>query len=570
VLAYKSVSRDPSAAAAWGIFLSAETIESWVRAEVVNLVSVSETLITGRALVRYDIQNAPVKEFRFKVPSAYTNVEIFGANVRRRDRTNDEWHVELQTKVRGTYTLTVTWEQPRLTITNSPTPDAVTFVGIEAVGVERETGTAVLFVKPPLQLVEKAAADPLSRIDVREVPAWAGISASTVSNGERPVLAYRYLRPGYLLTVDAKRFTEATLLQALVDSAQLTTVVADDGQMMTEMALSIRNNGLQHLEVELPAGAKVWSAFVAGQPVRPATRNGKLLLPLERSSGDDAPVSVELTFVGQGPFPRGKGEMKLVSPTLDLPLKNAHWDLYLPPDYEYSKFAGSMTHEADSAPVVQVYSSRDYFQQEEAKKVAKKSEVMSFLSNARRSLSEGKLKGASDELGQALRLNKDGADQEATRELEAFKKELGRSQSSNLIQAQRSYTAENAMRYAGKNVDEKLVELQEKDRAAELVQYDADAAEQQWGALQRAQEVTVAKVQPLRANLPTRGQRHSFSQVLQTEVSKPMTISFAAANTKQGGGFKTLLGFVGAFLLLWIFVSVIAQRPPQGKELAPA
>jgi hypothetical protein len=56
--------------------------------------------------------------------------------------------------------------------------------------------------------------------------------------------------------------------------------VADDGQVMTELSLSIRNNGRQHLEIELPDKTTVWSAFVAGEPVRPSVREGKLLLPL--------------------------------------------------------------------------------------------------------------------------------------------------------------------------------------------------------------------------------------------------------------------------------------------------
>jgi hypothetical protein len=360
------------------------------------------------------------------------------------------------------------------------------------------------------------------------------------------------------------------VLQALIDSARLTTVVADDGQMMTEMALSIRNNGLQHLEVELPPGAKVWSAFVAGQPVRPTTRGGKLLLPLERSGADEAPVSVELTFVGSQKFPRGKGDVKLVSPKLDVPLKNARWDLYLPPDYAYTKFDGSMTHEAESAPIVQVYSSREYFKQEEAKKLAKKSEVMSFLSNARSRLAEGKLKGASEEFNNAYRLNKDEADGDTLRELEGLKQDLSKSQSSNLIQAQRAYSAENAKRYSGKAAVVDAPAEQAARQAAEQVQYDAEAAEQQWGALQRAQEVTVAKVQPLRANLPTRGQRHSFSQVLQTEVGKEMTIRFAAANTKEVGWFKRVIYFGGAFLMLWIFVSAMARRPSHGAQTVGA
>ena len=113
---------------------------------------------------------------------------------------------------------------------------------------------------------------------------------------------YRYVRPGYTLALDARRFDEAEVLQALVDSARLTTVVADDGQMMTEMSLSVRNNGRQFLEIELPAGAKVWSAFVAGQPVRPSLRDGKLLLPIQQSSADDGAMTVELTYVGTNEF----------------------------------------------------------------------------------------------------------------------------------------------------------------------------------------------------------------------------------------------------------------------------
>lgn len=93
-----------------------------------------------------------------------------------------------------------------------------------------------------------------------------------------------------------------------------------------------------------------------------------------------------------------------------------------------------------------------------------------------------------------------------------------------------------------------------------MVLYDTDAAEQQLEKLQKAQEVTVATVQPLRVNLPLRGQRHAFSQVLQTEVNKPMTVEFAARNQKAGGWLKPIALALGAFLVLWSAVAVFAQR----------
>src|SRR5439155_3008443 len=122
---------------------------------------------------------------------------------------------------------------------------------------------------------------------------------------ESTVLVYRYLRPGYKLALEARRFAQAEVLQALVDNVRLTTVVADDGQMMTELALAVRNNGRQFLEVTLPKGAQVWSAFVAGEAVKPSLREGKLLLPLERAG--DAAVPVHLIYVAAEKFPRTQG-----------------------------------------------------------------------------------------------------------------------------------------------------------------------------------------------------------------------------------------------------------------------
>ena len=123
--------------------------------------------------------------------------------------------------------------------------------------------------------------------------------------------------------------------------------------MMTELSLAIRNNARQYLQVTLPQGAQVWSAFVGGRAVRPSLRDGKLLLPMDRSSGDDAPITVELTYVSAEKFPRGRGRVEMIAPALDVPLKNANWELYLPPDYRYGNFEGSMTHATSEAPEIE-------------------------------------------------------------------------------------------------------------------------------------------------------------------------------------------------------------------------
>ena len=168
VLAYKFISSEPKSAPEWKLSVTTESVDAWVRAEIVNTITLTETLVSGRALVRYDIANAPVKELRVRVPETFKNVEITGANIRSREQDGNVWRVELQNATRGFYTLTVTWEQPRAAKTNT-----IELVGVSAEGVERETGLLAISAKAPLQVSESSAAD-LQRVDTGDLPDWAG------------------------------------------------------------------------------------------------------------------------------------------------------------------------------------------------------------------------------------------------------------------------------------------------------------------------------------------------------------------------------------------------------------
>ena len=45
----------------------------------------------------------------------------------------------------------------------------------------------------------------------------------------------------------------------------------------------------------------------------------------------DAPVAIELTFIGQGKFPKTRGTLSLTSPKFDLPMKNARSEPFAMP-----------------------------------------------------------------------------------------------------------------------------------------------------------------------------------------------------------------------------------------------
>jgi len=551
VLAYKFLSAQPGPLPEWKLDVACEKIDPWVRVEIAQISSISDNLLNGLAIVRYDIQNAPVKEFRFKIPAAYTNVEFNCPNLRRCDQnpTNGEWSVEVQNTVFGQFQLQITWEKPVDLKTNT-----VELPAIQALGVERESGFVAVSGKKDLQVAEKSSSGELMKIDASELPAW-------VTGVQGQALTWRYIRPGYNLSVTAQRFADAAVLQALAEQVRLTSVLADDGQSMTEMQLVVRNNGLQDLEVQLPAKSTVWSAFVGGEAVRPTLSNGRLLLPLEASdAAADAPVTVELTYIGSEEFPSRSGEVHLTSPLLNVPLNNARWDVYLPPDYDYEKFAGSMAHETQAAPVLQVYSLSEYNAQELEKKHAKQVEASSFISNARknaaisniRAIDQGKLNG-----------NFDSLDTTTRQELEEVKANVALQNSVNLNEQGRVYKDSGVV---SKNSNFTIA-ANSVSQSAEQAEY-ANNGLLQWSKVAQAQQLAVARVQPLRVNLPTRGLHHAFTQILQTEVNKPLSIEFTAANTRSGGLFRRAFDCFLALLLLWAVVKFILAFQPRAPQTA--
>ncbi|HEY1490031.1 MAG TPA: hypothetical protein VGF90_03235, partial [Verrucomicrobiae bacterium] len=130
--------------------------------------------------------------------------------------------------------------------------------------------------------------------------------------------------------------------------------------------------------------------------------------------------------------------------------------------------------------------------------------------------------------------------------------DLKSAQASNLINAQNEFSVRNNGAIAATSG-----EAGQNASADSL--YNSAAAGEQWQKLEQSQEIVTAKVQPLRVNLPVRGQRFAFTQVLQTESGRPMTIQLFAASTKAVSWPMRGLTVAGAFLILWAMVAVLSR-----------
>ena len=118
------------------------------------------------------------------------------------------------------------------------------------------------------------------------------------------MLAFTYrAQPGTTpraLSLDVARYTPQAVLIASIEEARYDVLLDEDGKALVRARYAVRNNQRAFLAVRLPEGATLWSAAVAGRPLRPGLdQNGAVLLTLEKGrSGEEAPAfAVELTYV---------------------------------------------------------------------------------------------------------------------------------------------------------------------------------------------------------------------------------------------------------------------------------
>ncbi|MBC8324664.1 MAG: toxin-antitoxin system YwqK family antitoxin [Verrucomicrobia subdivision 3 bacterium] len=599
VLAYKHITTMPDDSLGWSLTVNTARRPVWATAEVVNHLKVSETHLEGRTVIRYSIKNAPTQEFRIRVPEQFKNVEFEGKNIRSRQTDPEvitDWIVRLQNKTMGTYDLSFTWEWKDWSLSKT---NQFTFTGPQVQGtqmpagqspvdptVERETGWVTVQVAntTPLQVEEATAvADPLAAMDAANLPERTQMDPP-------PALTYQYLRPGWQLAVQVNQFETAAVLQTSITATRFTSVLTQDGRMLTQARLQVVNNGGQTMTLELPGSDdRLWSAFVAGQAVRAArTQKGAHLLPLEQSENNTA-FTVEFTYESSTPFPDGSGQVKLESPRLNVPLQDAQWKLHLPRDYKYTNFEGSMTHskprnqyphpmrQAQQSTLLntlqteampnndmdqRAYESKT-LNDEKGKKEEQSKLFSSTLKNTVDNIKAGNVEDANRYFDQARRQDaaNSNSDRKKLRELERQVRQL---QALKLNESQFEFNNRNSARYA---LQANLPNQKPAGQSQSIAQHagdNAEAALEQVEMLQKSQELTERTVAPLHITLPLHGTVHQFTQSLQMKPGEPMTIEFEAVNTEDPDWLIALGALLLALAILYGFVKLTraALRKP--------
>jgi carboxypeptidase family protein len=299
--------------------------------DVKTLVTINDEELRIAALCDINVVQGDPTQFLVDVPAGYEMTGVSGPTVDSSEIENGKLVVRLNSSTPRNHEFLISMERP-LSGAKADAP----FLSLK--DTQRETGEVLIEGAGAMELTAKEAGG-LKRMDLKEINPYLRALARFPLQA-----AFRYHRqPTEIpaLALEWTRFPDSTVLAAVAEHAIVTTLVTVEGRTLTEVKLTIKNQAQPFLKVNLPAGATIVSADVAGEKVKPVQGPDGNRVPLLRAGfRPNGPYEVSFVFMHSGtPFAR-KGGSELSLPSMDVPISLLEWELFLPEQYRVKDFGG--------------------------------------------------------------------------------------------------------------------------------------------------------------------------------------------------------------------------------------
>ncbi|MCB9780137.1 MAG: hypothetical protein H6742_16340 [Alphaproteobacteria bacterium] len=314
--------------------------EARVYAETLGLLSVEEESHELFAVVRYNILYAGQRTFDLRIPAGWTVVDADGEGAFRYvlDDQGDEGALlrgETAFPIRSRYEISL-----RLRRDAADSGDSFDVALPQAIGAERQYGWLGVEVPGTLQLEEEGR-DQAAAVDVRQLP------FEVVQSAVSPVLrAWRVHSPDASVRLQATRLPDVEPASASIDRVIADTVLSEEGRLLTDVRVTLRNRLRHSLAIRLPDGVEVRSALLSGEPVKPGrSDDGTLRFPLERSregAGGLEPFTLQLVLEQDGDAMGLFGRKALELPAFELPVSSLRWTVWAPAKHHYTALKGEV------------------------------------------------------------------------------------------------------------------------------------------------------------------------------------------------------------------------------------
>jgi hypothetical protein len=304
------------------------------RARMTEFAGLSEDAIHVSASVRIEVLQGVAQEITLALPRGLVVNEVNGATVGDWQVADDVARVRLLDPVTSEVSFVLQGEM------RAARDGAIAVPIVRVPAAERESGGIGVDVLGAGEIAERQARG-LDAADPSEL-------GDVVAGRESPSMLAFKLRPmagteARALQVTVVRYTPQAVLVANVEEARYRALAVEDGRLLVEARYVIRNNQRSFVKVSLPPGATIWTAQVAGRPIRPGVAEaGAVLLPLDKGrGGQDAPTFlVEMVYFQRTAAWPDKGMAAVTLAAVDLPTSRTHLTIHYPPTFTIEPHPG--------------------------------------------------------------------------------------------------------------------------------------------------------------------------------------------------------------------------------------
>ena len=315
-----------------------------MRGSLTQLLGLGEDSTSLYAEVNIEVVQGAANQVKIQVPDKVTVNQVLGAMIADWDVKGGELSVTFLEPVEQSAKFVVTGE------TRLPRDGGIDVPLLRLLESERDSGGVAVEVLGAGE-IKDLKSQGFEKVDAAEL-------GQTIAGRQSPSLVAFRLRPGAAktgtaLTVQVARYTQQAVMTANIEEARYRVLMSSEGKLLVQARYGVRNNQKNFVRIALPAGATVWSASLAGKPVRPGqSPDGSLLFPLAKTrSGEEVPAfAIEIIYLARAAAWTDKGKAVLVLPTLDLPVSRTGVVLYYPPDFRLIAEPGAFRTQTYEAP----------------------------------------------------------------------------------------------------------------------------------------------------------------------------------------------------------------------------
>jgi hypothetical protein len=341
----------------------AATVTLTPRTPIVSARSISNVKITARSieetvLIDFQIEQAGIRRVSFLVPQHLAKARLKALLLKQKTVEAATGaagappagmvriRLELQDYVRGKYSVLL--EHDRLLSTGKQKID------LPVIETGRTDRRLVALENAGRDEVVIGAGDAPGLEPVsRQQQAWRELTAVL---GENVTQAFAALpsAPQPSLSFQSQERKKVEVADASIDLATTLLVVDPSGAYRALVQYRVTNSKEQFLEITLPETARLWTATVAGEPVKPATPTGAIVLPgvvripLVKTAEGDGDYLVELKYGGKITMSSALGavDFPLIRQT-SINVEQSQVRLLLPESQQWFDFGGTMRLVAD-------------------------------------------------------------------------------------------------------------------------------------------------------------------------------------------------------------------------------